>query len=50
VAHQGALVVDSNGSQLNGRFFNDSGDITDHFTMVEGDSDAAALECSANNE
>jgi hypothetical protein len=45
----GALVVDINGSQLNGRFINDNGDVADHFTIIKGDSDVAPLTCSANN-
>ena len=46
----GALVVDINGSQLDGRFINDKGDLTDHFTIIKGDSDVAALKCSTGNE
>ncbi len=45
----GALVVDINGSQLNGHFINDKGDITDHFTIIKGDSEAPPLACSPNN-
>jgi hypothetical protein len=45
----GALVVDINGSQLNGRFINDNGDIVDHFTIIKGDSDVAPLTCTASN-
>ena len=47
---RGALVVDINGSQLNGRFINDEGEIMDLFTIIKGDSDIAPLECSASNE
>jgi hypothetical protein len=47
---RGALVVDINGSQLNGRFINDKGEIMDLFTIIKGDSDIAPLECSASNE
>jgi hypothetical protein len=51
VSHRqmGALVVEINGPQLDGRFINDNGDTTDHFTIIKGDSDAAPLECSTNN-
>ena len=46
----GALVVDINGSQLTGRFINENGVIVDDFTIIKGDSDAAALQCSVNNK
>jgi len=42
----GALVVDINGSQLEGRFITDRGMIADSFTIVKGDTTVAPLKCA----
>ena len=47
---RGALVVDIKGSQLTGRFINQHGDVADHFSIVKGDSDVPALQCSATSK